>query len=348
MRTTTTIRSWGALLLGIFLAAVTCRTIFDDVWNGAAINTGHLQSAAAIIAAIAAGHMIWPQLKQANIAAALSLALIFTAGTGYVVISAGARNAETMQAKASTIEANNERHTEATAKLATAEAELEAAKETAKAANEAAAKECASGKKSKCDGRIETRNAAADALELAEHRAGVAKAYLDLTKPVTNAHGGYAHAAHVLAALPFVTAKAEAIQTSLELLMPFITVMISEIGTLTFLGMALGHRQTTAKVAANVPTFSRPAAPRPPKGGRKVKRLPENVSANVVPFSGKPAAIEALEKVGRPVSNRELAKLMGVTDGEASKRVKELGNLVNVQRNGKALMISLASFRQVA
>ena len=66
MRTTTTIRSWGALLLGIFLAAVTCRTIFDDVWNGAAINTGHLQSAAAIIAAIAAGHMIWPQLNTSS------------------------------------------------------------------------------------------------------------------------------------------------------------------------------------------------------------------------------------------------------------------------------------------
>lgn len=52
--------------------------------------------------------------------------------------------------------------------------------------------------------------------------------------------------------------------------------------------------------------------------------------------------IAALEKVGKPVSNGELARLMGVTAGEASKRRKEVESLLRVWREGQHLMASLA------
>ncbi|OYW52319.1 MAG: hypothetical protein B7Y80_20070 [Hyphomicrobium sp. 32-62-53] len=109
----------------------------------------------------------------------------------------------------------------------------------------------------------------------------------------------------------------------------------------------LGNRRTLGKpandrpanvpanVAANVPA---PSGPVPPRGGRKASAM----SANVVPFAGKRAALAALQQAGGPVSNRQLARLMGVSDGEASKRVRELGGLVNVERRGRCVMVWLA------
>ena len=80
--------------------------------------------------------------------------------------------------------------------------------------------------------------------------------------------------------------------------------------------------------------------PQPPKGGRKVKK----VSENVVQFPAKHPAIAALESVGGSVdSNRELARLMGVCDAESSKRVREVMALLEIQRVGKEKRIAIRS-----
>lgn len=88
--------------------------------------------------------------------------------------------------------------------------------------------------------------------------------------------------------------------------------------------------------------------PQPPKGGgkRKTTQAPANVasSANVVTFpaGGKHPVVAALESVGGSVaSNRELANLMGVTDGEATKRRQEVEHLLHVEHAGKARRIAL-------
>ena len=52
--------------------------------------------------------------------------------------------------------------------------------------------------------------------------------------------------------------------------------------------------------------------------------------------------IAALEKAGKPLSNGELARQMGVTAGEASKRRKEVENLLRIWRDGQHVMASLA------
>lgn len=52
--------------------------------------------------------------------------------------------------------------------------------------------------------------------------------------------------------------------------------------------------------------------------------------------------IVALENIGKPVSNGELARLMGVTAGEASKRRQEVANLLKVWREGQHVMAALA------
>lgn len=108
--------------------------------------------------------------------------------------------------------------------------------------------------------------------------------------------------------------------------------------------------QTSFAGTAPVGTFSGefPDPPAPPRPRRR-QRLPENV----VPFAGKPQdratiagehpVLVALAGISGPVSNRELARLMGVTDGEASKRVREASaaGLVDVRRAGRHVQISL-------
>jgi hypothetical protein len=61
--------------------------------------------------------------------------------------------------------------------------------------------------------------------------------------------------------------------------------------------------------------------------------------ANVIAF--KHPVVRALESVNRPVTNGELARLMGVSDGEASKRWREVAHLLEVARAGKERRIAL-------
>lgn len=72
-----------------------------------------------------------------------------------------------------------------------------------------------------------------------------------------------------------------------------------------------------------------------PNGGQR--------AANVVQFVPKQhPVIEALERAGRPVNNNELASLMRVTAGEATKRRREVAGRIREHRAGKHLMVALA------
>lgn len=71
------------------------------------------------------------------------------------------------------------------------------------------------------------------------------------------------------------------------------------------------------------------------------KRAP--LPANVVDFrQATHPVIAAIEKAGRAVSNRELAGLMGVCDGEATKRRREVAGRLREVRVGKHVMVALA------
>lgn len=271
-----TIRSRGLLLVGLICAAVTARTLFDDViTTGAPLTVSHLQSAVALIAALVAGHMIMPTLKQRMLASLLGVCLIFISATGYCVIAAGSRNAEVAATKTSTVEASNEQRQAAEQKVAEAlQAEAEA-KATAQKAAEAAARECASGKGKRCQGRTETRDFAAKEYDKATGYRIMSEVQRDAMKPVIEVHAGYRHTAKIIEA--FGIGSARDIEPRLELIMPFITVLISEVGTLVFLGMALGHTRTpipandiNPKLIQTKSDNSGPVTPRPrPRRGRK-------------------------------------------------------------------------------
>lgn len=332
------VRPWP-LVIGAFLSLVTARVLFDDVWHGAEISTSHILSLAAIVVALTSGHYAIPQLKARALVSGLMLGLLFSAATTYVVISSGARNAEQSAMKATRAVDVNERRAHEQDELAKAEDML------AKAQADLS-RECRTGKGSRCRGVEATVSVYEAAVR--GHKASLAD-----IGPVQQANAGYAHAARVLAALPYVTAKVETIEESLTLLLPFLVVLLTELGTITFLHMALSHRHAPARTGADRdltgqsdfsligevdPRWFQPD-PTPPRGPRKA---PPKLPSNVIQLAGRHPVIKALESNGGSVaSNLELAHLMGVSPGESSKRVSEVTEHLAFRRSGKRLCISL-------
>lgn len=357
MKGTTTIRSPGALALGLFFTGVTSFTIFNDVWNGATFTIAHLNAAAALVAAIAAGHMALPALWRGQVLPALGLAVIFVASTGYIVTSAGARNAEAALHKAAAILKTNEERTAQRAKVIEAEADAEKAKADYDAAKQLAARECATGKGRRCDGRIETRDSAAKDLERAESHAGMMRGRLAMLGPEEQPFAGYRHAATVFAAAGL--GNAGAIEARLELLLPFVLVLISEAGTLVFLGLALGHRDNTGNRrgdGATAATASNDNGNRhgcrdrddgcpPPKGGHRATVAGGNFRT-VASKAAAEADVIRLVARGEPLPSQDtLAGRWGVHKGTASKWLSdfERRGLVSRHREGRAKRIAAAA-----
>lgn len=245
MKAHTTIQSPGLLLLGLLFAFVTGLTILKDVlFDGAAFNLTHVQSVAAMVAAIAAGHFVLPTLAQARVLPAIGLALVFLAATGYIVISAGARNAEISSAKAQAIEKRNVERESAREVLAKAEAETATAKLAVETSVKAAAAECATGQGKFCRGKEATRESAKDDLVKAKDAESLARGKLLILGPDEDVHQGYRSIATILEAINVGTADKTA--AVLELGVPFALVLITEMAALVFIAMSIGHVQVPA------------------------------------------------------------------------------------------------------
>jgi uncharacterized membrane protein len=92
-----------------------------------------------------------------------------------------------------------------------------------------------------------------------------------------------------------------------------------EVATIVFLGLGLGHKTVSASTQ------------------------PKPVTATTVsePETLDPV-IAALMKAKRPVTNDELAALLGITKGTASRKVAALNGVIRKDRVGREVAISLA------
>jgi hypothetical protein len=222
MTTTTIVRSWPAIGLGAFFASVTGAVLFEDVLHGAPVTTAHAQTLAALVGAIAAGHMAWPAIKnRQTIVQGVMLSVLSVAALFYVCVSSGARNAETAGNKMAAIQVANEVRAREEASLARSEAMLAEAQRDL-------AQECASGRGKKCRGIMATVDVYTAAIK--GHMATLAS----LPAPKVN---GYAHASRVLRSWGI-----NVTDEWLGLNMPFIVVLICELGTISFLHLGLGHK----------------------------------------------------------------------------------------------------------
>jgi hypothetical protein len=262
MKCTTIVRHPGAIVLGCFFASVTGYVLFKDVLDGAPVTTNHVLAMAALVAALASGHMALPELKAGRVLSALTLGLLFVGSTGYVVISSGARNAETAADKAADIGQLN-------ADRARVETERSKAQAMLDEERKAMARECASGKGRRCEGVQAT---------VAVYTAAVAghDAKLATMKPAQRENAGYAHAAGVLAAIPGVAAAPVEIERRLKLLLPFVVVVIAEIGTIAFLNIGLRHvRKLAPANPVARPGNGGKTSPEKPRGRRGRKADPK-------------------------------------------------------------------------
>ena len=222
--------NYGAIPLAVLFAAGAAFVLFEDVLrHGAEINTSHVMTGLALIGGIAAGHYTIPELKARRVLSGLGCALMFLACTAYIVTVSGARNAETQAAKVATVETNN-------GERSRLEGQLKVNQERLDQARAEVAAECGSGKGKKCAGKRET----VSVYELAV--AGV-EAKLAILQPAREPNAGWVHAGRIWSAM--TGGDANTASQRLELLMPFLLVLITEIGTLVFTHMALRTAQKT-------------------------------------------------------------------------------------------------------
>ncbi|MGE0766835.1 MAG: hypothetical protein AB7L90_10255 [Hyphomicrobiaceae bacterium] len=247
MQTRTTVRSWPAMGLAAVFVGGTSFVLFADVLDGARITTGHVLTALALIAATAAGHQIVSAWRARRFGLLIGLSILTVASLAYVATMSGARNAESVSLKA-------ERQTDANARREAIEAERKAAQGMLDAARRDVARECATGEGPRCRGRKATESVYSAAV--AGHDARLAA----LAPPATP-NAGYRATAEAIALTGLTSRPQPEIERALVALMPWLAVLISELGSIVFMSSALGHK-------SHVELVEIPVEPEPEPGNR--------------------------------------------------------------------------------
>jgi hypothetical protein len=247
------IRSRSAISLGILLAIGTIVVLFWDVRAPADITTDHVMTLAMLVVTIAAGHYWLPAVQQRRVLPAISLAILFVAGTFVCVTGSAGRGAEVAQRKTAAAGNINEARKDVTDQLAKARADRATLATTM-------AKECSTGEGPKCRGSRAS-------VEYADSHIAILEVRRNDMAPEQEANVRLKHAARVFAFFN-PSADARRIEQGLELIWPFALALIMELGTIVFLGFGLGHGQGGHPVVGSVEIFD-PSAPMKSRRGRK-------------------------------------------------------------------------------
>lgn len=308
-----------------------------------------------VFGVIAAGHLM-ASAGVKHLGSSIGFFLLFVAGTGLVVYSSVGRQVETAGSTTLSVEDQN-------ARIADKTADLKAAK-ARKAYADAQVQKTMTGSYCGRSCKDWSQNAKDVGMAIKQLEADIAA--LGPQKPV-NAQADAM--AEIVLLFPVPASKPQ-IVAFLTLLVPFLKTLFFEIGSIVSFGFAFrpaGRHASGAPAARQKTpeeTFSEiraealksiepspltamfsgelpdPTPPQGPKGGRKAsqKRFPDNV----VPITEKHPVERALENNGGAVSsNRELANLLSVSDGEASKSWREIEDRLIVTRSGRQVGLAL-------
>lgn len=236
------------------------------------------------------------------------------AGTAYTLTGTIGRQAESHETKALTADAANEGR-----KLL--DGELKRARDSLADAQSSAAKAC-------------RKSAYSDNCSAWSHREKAYQARVDQlviqigsAKPRKPTAVVEKRIAAAIALLPNVDTPADKLEAAVALILPALLGIFLELAALAcaFFGW---HPE-----AQHAPATGQPAAAPQP---RRIEHDPI-VQLN----EDEMAVISALRKAGRPVTNDELAGLMGVSKSEASKRVSACNGHIHRAREGREVRISL-------
>ena len=292
-----------------------------------------------VFGTIAAGHLMVDAARARHLFATLGFLVLFLSGTGLVVYSSVGRQVETAGTTTLSVEDNN-------TKIADKTEDLKAARARRDYADRAADREMTG---QRCGQRCKDwkQNSKDITVVILQLEAEIAA--LGPQKPVN----AQAAAMADMAALFGADNKARTVAVLL-LIIPFLKTLFFEVGAIVSLGFAFRQSKRPVLVAANdqlpsqINTFASVAdslqtsfpvgfdPDDPPKGKRR-KPLPREV----IEFSNHPV-VKALRDAGGSVtSHRELAKLLQMDEGAASRRRQEVEDQLEITRVGKQLRIAL-------
>ena len=292
----------------------------------------HVLTVLSVFGTIAAGHLL-AEAGFKNPFAAIGFLILFVGGTGLVVANSVGRQATAFQETNLSAEATNaaiadkgEDLKQARARKAYADAQVQ--RETSRGG---CGRSCKDWK----------TNASDVAIVIGQLERDIAA--LGPKKPVN----AKAERMAEMAAL-FGVSKAKAMAMYI-LLEPLLNCLFYELGSIVSLGFAF-RKSKLQKMQIAHPANDCPSVadnrqtsfayelpdPEPPKG-KKPRELPKGV----IEFSNHPV-IKALTDAGGSVrSHRELAQLLGIDEGAATRRRQEVEDQLLVTRHGKQLRIAL-------
>lgn len=295
---------------GVFLAG-TLGILFEDVLlKGAPIALKHGLTLAILAGTIMVGHLANSARSSRHWASAVAFSMVFVIGTVLVVLSSvGRQTADTIQTTAQ-IEADAGRRVAITQVRNRAVEMLEKAQASLPAA-------CKGGNGKDCKGVKAT---------IEVYEASIRGHDADLSKlgPVKVSNADAEQLAEILSTV-FGADKAK-VKAAAVLLTPFAVALFLEFGVIVSFGFAFSHRPVSTVSKVSAPVLAAPAASEPED--REMTELRR-----------------VLRRASAPLTNGELADLLGVVKGEASKRVSKAveAGIVSRQRVGKEVAISLVN-----
>lgn len=335
-----------AILVGLaFLVASLSALFGEDLTNWHAWTMKHYEVLAILFGATASG-LLCRYAKRARMwIACAAFALLFVATTGLVVYKSLGRQAAATATQTMSAEDSNKLIADKMGDLATTRQRLLDAE-----------REVDFERKGRPDrnGKPTTKAGCGDRCKDWERRSAEVRSRVQVLEQEIRSIGPRQVAApeaenfaQLLAIFGWSAPKVKALAV---LLVPVLWTMVLEAGTIACFEYAFSGK-SHSRISDNVQTsFSNEDfqkakdllvadAPEndPPGGGKRRK----SGSTNIVAFPAKHPVIATLEKVGPVASNKQLAELLGCSEGEARKRRQEVEHMIEEGWSNRCRTIKL-------
>ena len=343
MKRKTVVTSWSALFVAGCFIGGTFFVIFNDVINGASVTTNHVLTALALVGAVVSGHMMTSTFCDKRYVLAVGHALLVLATTSYVATMSGMRNSGQGATKTVEVEYRNSERAKADSVIKLAEAELDELKAAEKKECRVVGDQCNKKTNRRKDKEISLG-------DLRTKRAALG------SEEVPNA--GYKKLAEAVAIISDNESAQPKIERFLILALPWLAVLIAEIGTIVYSASAVGHETVLVPVKlsdlkADLATVSgggrgpgtrkpKPQFPKESDGKQEEEKV-----TNVVKFGpkeSKNAVLVALSESVKPALTRtELGNLLGLNAVQTHRACLEVADELVTYKEGKWLLTALKS-----
>ena len=309
------VHSTPAIVGGLLSAIGSCALLLADVGSIGNLTVDKALMPVLVGLTVLTGHLAWQAWAELKLLSCAGLFVVSSVGVALTVTDAMGRRAEVRDSGVRLADDAETRRAALTRKMAEAVEILESHRT-------ARDKECATGKGKLCDGKsytVSTWEAA-----VAGYEAQIGR--LPKPRPV-DAKGQRVGAIAGMVGLDGKTAQAR-----FALLEPFMLPALLELASIVLFGFGVGHARVAgfSKQMEFSDLSAKTQAVAPAARSEKLAIAPPIVRPPVSVMSDEDTIIVGLRRVGGVArSQRDLARAIGISDSELSKR---LGNCRNVER----------------